>query len=64
MKVYLNSTEMRGGVAVLVETLVPLFNLKKELLDFFIGTFVCSVFAVAKDMRAVLILCNILLANL
>jgi hypothetical protein len=43
---------------------MPLFNLKKEMLDFFIGTFVCSVFAVAKDPRAILLLANLLLAQL
>lgn len=64
MKVYLNSREMRSGVVALIEVLVPLFNLKRELLDFFIGTFVCSVFAVAKDPQAILVLSNVLLALL
>ena len=64
MKLYLNHSQVRYSVIVLVEGLVPLFNLKKELLDFFVGTFVCSVFAVAKDPRAILLLANVLLAQL
>jgi hypothetical protein len=64
MKIYLNHVQFRQGVIALIETLLPLFNLKKELLDFFIGTFVCSVFAAAKDPRAVLLLANLLLAQL
>lgn len=64
MKKYLNQPVFRGPIIALIESVVPLFNLKKELFDFFNGTFICSIFSVAKESRSVLLLANVLLAQL
>lgn len=64
LKKYINDPKFRSPLIALIESFCILFNEKKELFDFFNGTFVFSVFSVAKDTRCILLLANILLSNL
>lgn len=64
MKKYINESELRGSILASIEAMAPLFNEKKEIFDFFNGTFVFSVFSVAKDSRGILSLANLLLSLL